>query len=89
MSTLAIGIIPMDWNWNILFVEFKPWRFFMVCNSLINLFNGIAFYLLPESPKFLLAINKKEEALQVLSRIYAFNTGMPPEVFGHFLTMTK
>lgn len=36
--------------------------------------------MLPESPKFLLAMDEKEKALQVLRRVYAFNTGLPQEV---------
>lgn len=53
----------------------------MLCTSTVNLWNAILFSVLPESPKFLLAMNRKEEALHVLSRIYAMNTGQPKEVF--------
>lgn len=38
------------------------------------------FAFLPESPRFLIVINEKEKALQVLRRVYAFNTGQPEEV---------
>lgn len=80
LSLPAMLIIPMDWTWHIDSLDFKPWRLYLVCTSLINLWNGIAFALLPESPMFLLLINQKEEALRVLRRMYAFNTGQPPEV---------
>lgn len=80
MSIPAIFIIPMEWTWQIYIVDFKPWRLFLICNTLVNLFNGIVFLLLPESPKFLLLINEKEKALDVLRRVYAFNTGQPKEV---------
>lgn len=80
MSPLAMIIIPMDWTWHIFSLYFKPWRLFMICSSFINLWNGVVFAFLPESPKFLLAINEKEKALQVLKRVYAFNTGQPGEV---------
>lgn len=80
MAIMAILIIPMNWTWHIFQLDFRPWRLFLICNSLINLWNGIVFSLLPESPKFLLTINKKEEALQVLRRVYAFNTGQSEEV---------
>lgn len=53
----------------------------MLCTSSVNLLNAILFSVLPESPKFLLAMDRKEEALQVLSRIYAMNTGQPKEVY--------
>lgn len=80
MSPMAMLLIPMDWTWHIFSLTFRPWRLFLMCNSFINLFNGIVFAFLPESPKFLLAINEKEKALQILRRIYAFNTGKPEQV---------
>lgn len=36
---------------------------------------------MPESPKFLLAMNQSEESLDVLRKMYAINTGQPEEVF--------
>lgn len=80
MSPLALVVIPMDWHFHAFIVEYKPWRFFLTCTSLINLFNAIAFTFLPESPKFLLAMDRREEAMKVLRRVYAINTGEPAEV---------
>lgn len=80
MSPFAILIVPMDWSWQIYSLNFKPWRLFLICISLINLWNGIVFAFLPESPKFLLALNEKEKTLHILRRIYAFNTGQPEQV---------
>lgn len=75
MSPLAILLIPMDWSYSTLIIEIKPWRLFLLCTSLVNLLNAVFFSFLPESPKFLLAMNRKQEALNVLSRVYAINTG--------------
>lgn len=75
LSPLAMLLIPMDWHYSLYFVEFKPWRLFIMSISLLNLINTILTSFLPESPKFLLAMNRKEEALDILSRIYAANTG--------------
>lgn len=80
MSPLALVVIPMDWSFNLYFVDFKPWRFFLLCTSLVNLFNAVLFSILPESPKWLLAMNRQDEALKVLNRIYSVNTGRPKEV---------
>lgn len=80
MSPLAMIIIPMDWTWHIFSLYFKLWRLFMICSSFINLWNGVVFAFLPESPKFLLAINENGKALQVLKRVYAFNTRQPGDV---------
>lgn len=65
----------LDWTW-----DFQRWRAFIICISAMNLLNGLIYTMLPESPKFLLTINRKENALKVLQRVYAFNTGKPPEV---------
>lgn len=81
MSPLALLVIPMDFSFYIFGLEYKPWRFFLTCTSLINLWNAVVFTFLPETPKFLLAMNRKEEAVQVLKRTYAFNTGQTKEVF--------
>lgn len=80
MALFAMVIMTMDWNFKIFGIDFKPWRFYMVMNSLINLWNAVVFFILPESPKFLLSQNRTEEAIEVLSRVYAFNTGLPKEV---------
>lgn len=72
---LSMLIIPMDWTIWIVSFPFRPWRLFLICCSLLSLWNAIVFSYLPESPKFLLATNRKDEALNVLRRIYAFNTG--------------
>lgn len=80
-SIAAIAIIPLEFKWQIFFIEFKSWRLYLLCNSFINLFNGIVFTILPESPKFLLTINRHNQALDVLKRVYAFNTGQSKESY--------
>lgn len=73
MSPLAMLIIPMDWQYSLYFVEFKPWRLFLLSTSLASLTNAILCSFIHESPKFLLAMNRKKEALEVLSLVYAIN----------------
>lgn len=80
MFPLATIIIPMDWSLNFYVLEYKPWRLLLTCTSFVNLWNAIGFSFLPETPKFLITMNRKKEALNVLSNIYAINTGEPKEV---------
>lgn len=89
LSTLSIILIPMDWVLWISSFPFKPWRLYLICVALINLWNAIVFSYLPESPKFLLAKNRKDEALDVLRRIYAFNTGSPKDVSWDLLVLCE
>lgn len=84
MSALAMLLIPMNWSFDLYFVQFVPWRLFLVCNASVNLWNAIAFSFLPESPKFLLAMNREKEALQVLRQVYALNTGRSKKVSSIF-----
>lgn len=67
-------IIPLDFSWNLYVVTFVPWRLFMVLLCVVNLTNAISFSFLPETPKFLVAMNRTDEALVVLRKMYAINT---------------
>lgn len=78
-----VGLLIMtrafEWNLFGVFV-YKPWRIFIFINSLVAGLASIGLCLLPESPKFLLAMGKQEEAIQALGRMYASNKKMSKEV---------
>ena len=59
-------------------LTFTSWRLFLVLSSTVPLFSLTIISFLPESPKFLLATRRKDEALQVLKQINRINNG--PEV---------
>lgn len=83
LALLAYFIIPMQWKILIhTFTDYQisPWRLYLLCSSLLNGVNLICLYQLPESPKFLLSINRKKSAMIVLKHMYAVNTGKDPEV---------
>lgn len=42
---------------------------------------GLWFMRLPESPKYLLAIGKKDEALDILKKMFALNKGKSPDEY--------
>lgn len=81
LPSLAWIIIPMEWEFTLL-DEFKvsPWRLYLLLSSLLNGINFICLYQFPESPKFLLSINRKEETLNVLRRMYSINTQLDQQV---------
>lgn len=81
MSTIAIFIVPMEWSVWIGSLNFTPWRLFLICCSSINILNFIFISILPESPKFQLLMNEKDDALKTLRRMYAANTGKSPDDF--------
>lgn len=83
LPLLAWLIIPMQWEWYLLGVKIPPWRLYLFCSSLLSCFNFICLCFLPESPKFLLSIDKKAETIAVLQRMYEINTGNAQEVGQH------
>lgn len=53
--------------------------YILSCSS-INLAAFLCLFLMPESPKFMLAMGKKAEALDIIKGVYKLNTGNPKEV---------
>lgn len=68
-------IMTMDWKYIVLGYVYSPWRLYMVLSSLINAVAYCIFLFLPESPKFMLAMGKPEEALDILIIAYKANGG--------------
>lgn len=66
ISTISFVIPVIEMNYSI-------WRIFLLlCSSLSGIVTFLLFFL-PESPKFLLAQEKHDEALKILSNIYRRN----------------
>lgn len=68
-------VMTMDWKYTFLGFVYKPWRLYMVLSSLINAFAYSVFLTLPESPRFMLAVGKPKEALNILITGYKANGG--------------
>lgn len=68
---LAMWIIPLQFD------LLRSWRAFMLITTLISVCTCLFLLLLPESPKYLAARGRTEEALDVLANIYAENTRSP------------
>ena len=57
------------------FFVYKPWRLYLQVTSCLALVGLVMIQFLPESPKFLLAHKRKDEALKVLQQMYTINNG--------------
>lgn len=79
-SIVGMIFIPMNWSFNFIFIKFTPWRLYIIVIAFVNLTNTIASFFLPETPKFLLAMNESKEAIQVLQMMYRINTKNSKEV---------
>lgn len=81
VPVLAWIILPLNFQLTLsLTFVYSPWRLHIFCLSLISAITFVAILFMPESPEFLLALGKKDEALSVLKRVYEYNTGKDREV---------
>lgn len=77
LPIIAYFIMPMNWEIEFNGLKIHQWRLFLLAASLVNGVNFGFLCLLPETPKFLLSMDKEEKTLEVLQRMFAFNTGRP------------
>lgn len=78
----AIGlfVMPRTWGFYIFGMLYGTWRIYIMFSSSIVALAFVSTMYLPESPKFLLAMGKQSEALDVLAKIYRWNTGRTGKV---------
>ncbi|XP_068086451.1 synaptic vesicle glycoprotein 2B isoform X2 [Anabrus simplex] len=82
MIGMAWLVIPQTWSFELPWCTFNSWRIFVLLCAVPGLLAAIFLALwFPESPKFLMVVDKKEEALEVLRDMYARNTGNSPQRF--------
>lgn len=72
---MGIFIMPIDWEFSVFGMAYRPWRFFILLSSLINALAFVSFTFLPESPKFMMAMGMPNEALEILKKIHRVNKG--------------
>lgn len=63
------------------FPEFHSWNVYLFICSLAPLTSAILIMIMSESPKFLMSMNKNEEALAVFRTMYRLNTGNPSHTY--------
>lgn len=77
LPALAWAIIPLGRTYTFVIpligTEFSSWRLYLLLIALLNGFVFVGLFFLPESPKFLLSKNRKEESLAALRQMYKFN----------------
>ncbi|CAH2085859.1 unnamed protein product [Euphydryas editha] len=75
MSALAIPIIPLTFSYEIpvLGIYWNSWRTLLLVYSAPSIISAFWLFLMCESPKFLFAKCREEEALNVLKKIHRLN----------------
>lgn len=90
LPLLAWTIIPLELEFNLPNdIKVSSWRIYLLLSSLLNGINAICLYNLPESPKFLLSINRKEETLNVLRKMHSMNMRDAQKVTSKWKTHAK
>jgi len=72
---LGWAILPQPWEIDSPWGPLRSWRLLTILAAVPSLLSGVCLFTLPESPKFLLAAGKPDEALRVLKKVYTTNTG--------------
>lgn len=54
---------------------FKPWRLFIFVCGLPSLICSLALLKIPESPKFVLEQGKQSDTIDIVKKVYSWNTG--------------
>ncbi|CAH2040158.1 unnamed protein product, partial [Iphiclides podalirius] len=83
VAVFAYPILPLDFVYWIDFlgIAYRPWRLLALVMSLPCAATACLLQLFHESPKFLASRGRSDEALEVLRKIYAANTGNSPRNF--------
>ncbi|XP_046802056.1 synaptic vesicle glycoprotein 2C-like [Lucilia cuprina] len=76
LPIIAWLFINQDWELDIplLHIVFKPWRLYLIVCGLSGLVCFIILGYLPESPKYLLGLNRPKEVLDILKNMHRKNT---------------
>ncbi|XP_072765829.1 synaptic vesicle glycoprotein 2C [Anoplolepis gracilipes] len=78
---LAWIIIPLPISFEFYGIQYSSWRVFLGAISLPIFIIAMIFLMYPESPKFLVSQGKTDEALAILQKMYAVNTGRDKSEF--------
>ncbi|XP_046982570.1 synaptic vesicle 2-related protein-like [Schistocerca americana] len=82
VSGLAWAVIPQPWAAPLPWITMRSWRVFLILGAVPSAATFLGLWLLlPESPKFLLAVGRHDEALDVLRKMFATNSGLPPQKY--------
>ncbi|XP_026315733.1 synaptic vesicle glycoprotein 2C-like [Hyposmocoma kahamanoa] len=76
---LAWAILPTNFRANFGLYDFSPWRLLVILNSALFVIAATLMAFGSESPKYLVAQGKHDEAIKVLQTIYSGNKGISPE----------
>lgn len=81
LPIIARFLFTKKWKFVIFGWNMSIWRVYLLACNVLNLLVLILVLQLPESPKFLVSVGRKMDALNVLKLIYAKNTTKSSDVW--------
>ncbi|XP_068153690.1 synaptic vesicle glycoprotein 2C-like [Drosophila tropicalis] len=82
LPLLAWGVFPRDWDFQLFgYLNIHSWQIYLFICGLPSLFSGLIFIVMPESPRYLMAHGRNEEALKTFQLIYVWNTRKSKETY--------
>nr|CAD7423815.1 unnamed protein product [Timema monikensis] len=80
---LAWIIIPQPWSWELFdgYIVYNSWRIYVLVCAMPSLLAAFLMTFFLESPKFLMAIGRNEQAIDVLRSVYRINTGRDAQTY--------
>ncbi|XP_050465178.1 synaptic vesicle glycoprotein 2B-like [Cataglyphis hispanica] len=80
-AALGFTILPLNWHIDIFGQDYNSWRIYLLICSIPPVVGFVTATMLPESPKYLMAIGRSDAALKLFKRMYCMNTRQPSETF--------
>lgn len=72
----ALWILSYEWRFELYEgYEFRPWRLLILIYVIPGVIGGLWLFRMPESPKYMLAQGRNDEALEVVRWMYRTNKG--------------
>ncbi|XP_017773773.1 PREDICTED: synaptic vesicle glycoprotein 2B-like, partial [Nicrophorus vespilloides] len=81
LPVVAWGILLLQVNINIGDYHFHSWNILLHLCAIPSIACAIAYIFVPESPKYLMASGRNDEALLVFKKMYRLNTGKPENTY--------
>ncbi|XP_017020359.1 synaptic vesicle glycoprotein 2C [Drosophila kikkawai] len=81
LPLLAWGIFPRDWDFQFWGLNIHSWQIYLFVLGIPSLISGLIFCVMPESPRFLMAQGRNEEALEAFKQIYHVNSRKPKDSY--------
>lgn len=74
---VAFAVINEKWHYYIplIGVNYKPWRFFLVVCTMLEMSSLFFISMMPESPRYVLACGDKAETIRILELMNRVNNG--------------